>query len=102
MPRMHFSVKHGKSPGEVRARLGSVVVEIQGKFGPFLGRMDWSPRHDAGALTARGMRADLRVDAKHTQGSIDLKGLGGQLVEAIAGVLREIVPSRLGVSGGRP
>jgi hypothetical protein len=99
MALINLSVKHGKTLDEARSLLGTVVPEIQARFGPMVQRVDWAPDRSGVKLTGVGFDVELRVDAQevHLSGDMPFLGnlLGGPLVSGLKSILQQTFQKQL-------
>jgi hypothetical protein len=97
-----FSIKHGRTQEDAKARLAKAVEEVQSRYGPMIQKVEWSPDGWSVTLTATGVVAEMRIDAEHVHAAIDVPLLGGLLGHSMAGTLKDIVQRQLGGPGGTP
>jgi hypothetical protein len=100
MALANFSIKHGRTQEDAKARLAKAIEEMQARYGPMIQRVEWSPDGQSVKLTATGAVAELRIDAEHVHVVIDIPMLGGLLGRSMAGTLKDIVQKQLGGPGG--
>src|SRR5262245_56084686 len=79
LPLMTFSVQHGQTVDEARARLETAVHDITSRFGFLVRRVEWSPDRSQVRLEGSGCWIDMQVDAQAVHVSADIPVLGNLL-----------------------
>lgn len=96
---IRLTVQHGRDLPEARQRLELAVAEIQGRFGAFVQRTEWSEDRNQVKMFGPGMEVELRVDDRdvHFTGDIPFVGklLGSPLLKGLKGVVEDKFQKRL-------
>ena len=86
-----FSVKHGGTLDEARARLRTTVDQVQAQFGRSIDRTEWSADGSSAKMWGKGFDVELRVDPSDVHVAGNLTFLGGLMSGPFAGALKQIV-----------
>jgi hypothetical protein len=106
MSVLTLTLKHGRSLPEARAQLEQAVRQIQGQFGSFVSRTEWSADRTHVTLTGTGFVVEMRVDVEevHVTGDIPLLAglLGGPLAAGLKQIVQQSFPKCLPGPGKPP